>query len=92
LNPPNRRQPAPPLPGALAVTGTDPRAASDPLAIAVMVSGAGRGSNLAALIDGSRTDGASYRTAVVVGTRADAPAVERARAAGVAVAIISPRK
>ena len=65
---------------------------SAPLAIAAMISGQGRGSNLGALLDACASGQIAGRFAVVIGTRADAPALERARAAGVAVSIISPRK
>ena len=63
-----------------------------PLAIAAMVSGQGRGSNLGALLQGCASGEIAGRIAVVIGTRADAPALERARAAGVPVSVISPRK
>ena len=63
-----------------------------PLLVAAMVSGPGRGSNLGALIEGSTSGGCGCRIALVIGTRADALALDRARAAGVAVTVISPRK
>lgn len=63
-----------------------------PLSIAAMVSGQGRGSNLAALIEGCASNNIGCRVAVVIGTRADALALEKARCAGVAVTVISPRK
>ena len=62
------------------------------LAIAVVVSGQGRGSNLQALLDACICGQIAGRIAVVIGTRADAPALERARTAGVPVVVISPRK
>jgi formyltetrahydrofolate-dependent phosphoribosylglycinamide formyltransferase len=62
------------------------------LAIAVLVSGQGRGSNLQALLDGCACGQIAGRIAVVIGARADAPALERARTAGVPVAVVSPRK
>ena len=62
------------------------------LPIAVMVSGAGRGSNLAALIEACAAGQIPGRIALVIGTRADAPALERARRAGSAVLVVSPRK
>ena len=69
-----------------------PSSQSAPLSIAALVSGQGRGSNLGALIEGCAFGNIGCRIAVVVGTRADAPALERARNAGVAVTVISPRK
>jgi phosphoribosylglycinamide formyltransferase-1 len=63
-----------------------------PLQIAVLVSGQGRGTNLGALLDACRSGEIPGRIAVVIGTRADAPALERARIAGALVAVISPRK
>ena len=62
------------------------------LPIAVMVSGAGRGSNLAALMEACAAGQIPGRIALVIGTRSDAPALERARSAGIAVSIVSPRK
>ena len=62
------------------------------LKIAVMVSGHGRGSNLQAILDACRSGTVDGEVAVVVGTRSDAPALERARAAGVHTVVISPRK
>ena len=69
-----------------------PSVRTKPLAIAAIVSGQGRGSNLGALIDGCATGKIGCRIAVVIGTRADAPALERARTSGVPVSVISPRK
>ncbi len=69
-----------------------PRAQPAPLSVAAMVSGEGRGSNLGALIEGCASGRAGWRIGVVIGTRADAPALERARNAGVAVVVVSPRK
>ena len=62
------------------------------LRIAVMVGGHGRGSNLQAILDACADRRISGLVVVVIGTRSDAPALERARAAGVPVAVISPRK
>src|SRR5690242_11882691 len=53
------------------------------LRIAVLVSGQGRGSNMQALIDGCRSGQISGSVALVIGTRSDAPAIERAKSAGV---------
>lgn len=62
------------------------------LNIAAMVSGQGRGSNLGALLAACESGEVAGRFAVVIGTRADARALERARTAGVATSIVSPRK
>ena len=63
-----------------------------PLSIAAMVSGQGRGSNVAALINACAQDDIGCRVGIVIGTRADSPALERARSSGVGVAVVSPRK
>lgn len=67
-------------------------ASSSPLKIAAMVSGQGRGSNLGALLAACEVGEIAGKFAVVIGTRADAPALERARAVGVATSVVSPRK
>lgn len=63
-----------------------------PLSIAVMVSGQGRGSNLGALIEGVQSGEINGRIALVIGTRADSPALMRAQEAGVHTTVVSPRK
>lgn len=63
-----------------------------PISIAAMVSGHGRGSNLAALLAACADGRIDGRFCIVIGTRSDAPALERARAAGVPTAVVSPRK
>jgi phosphoribosylglycinamide formyltransferase-1 len=67
---------------------------SDParLSIAAMVSAQGRGSNLAALLDACHAGQINGQVSVVIGTRTEAPALDRARSAGVPVAVVSPRK
>ncbi len=67
-------------------------APSIPLQIAVMISGQGRGTNLGALLEACASGEIPGRVAVVIGARADAPALERARTAGAGVSVISPRK
>lgn len=62
------------------------------LNIAIMVSGAGRGSNMMALIEGCATGEISGQVALIIGTRADAPALLRAQEAGIKTAVVSPRK
>lgn len=69
-----------------------PAAPAPPLSIAVLISGHGRGTNLQALLDACAAGQIAGRIAVVIGTRSDAPALERARAAGVAISVVSPRK
>jgi formyltetrahydrofolate-dependent phosphoribosylglycinamide formyltransferase len=63
----------------------------NPLQLAVFVGARGRGSNLMALHAATQEGRLSARIVCVVGTRADAPAVERARAAGLNVRVVSPK-
>ena len=65
---------------------------SRPLSIAALVSAHGRGSNLGALLDASASGRINGRISLVVGTRADAPALERARSSGVDVSVVSPKR
>jgi phosphoribosylglycinamide formyltransferase-1 len=51
----------------------------------------GRGSNLQAIIDATREPGFPARVAVVAGDRERAPALERARAAGVPALFLDPK-
>ncbi len=67
-------------------------APSSPLSVAAMVSGQGRGSNLGALIDAYAAATIGACMVLVIATRADAPAAERARNAGVPLSIVSPRR
>lgn len=62
------------------------------LRIGVLVSGHGRGTNLQAILDGCAAGVIPGAVDLVVGTRADAPALERARTAGVKTVVVSPRK
>lgn len=62
------------------------------LHIGVMVSGHGRGTNLQAILDACASGEIPGCVTVVIGTRADAPAMERARKGGAAAVVISPRK
>lgn len=62
------------------------------LAIAAVVSGQGRGTNVQALMDACAGGEIAARMGVVVATRSDAPVLERARAMQVATAVVSPRK
>ena len=66
--------------------------APSPLAIAAMVSGQGRGTNVQSLLDACASGEIPARMGVVIGTRSDALALERARKMGVATAVVSPRK
>ena len=58
---------------------------------AVLVSGHGRGSNLQAIIDACHDGRIDGRVAVVIGTKDDAPAMERAQSEGVSTVAISPK-
>ncbi|WP_075165119.1 phosphoribosylglycinamide formyltransferase [Chthonomonas calidirosea] len=60
--------------------------------IAVFVSGEARGSNMQALLDACMEQRIKGEVRVVIGTRAEAPALTRAREAGVAVHVVSPKK
>ncbi len=60
--------------------------------IAVLVSGEGRGSNLAALMEACRDERIPGEIVLVVGTRREAPALERAEAGGIRTAVVSPKK
>ena len=62
-----------------------------PINIAVMVSGHGRGSNMQAIIDACREGRINGKVVVVIGTKADAPAMERARSQGVPAVEVSPK-
>ncbi len=59
--------------------------------IAVMVSGAGRGSNMQAIIDACKSGKVAGEVAVVIGVKSDAPAMERAANQGIKTAAISPK-
>ncbi|MEN6358197.1 MAG: phosphoribosylglycinamide formyltransferase [Armatimonadota bacterium] len=59
--------------------------------IAVMVSGAGRGSNMQAIIDACASGQIDGEVAVVIGVKNDAPAMERARSQSVKTVSISPK-
>jgi phosphoribosylglycinamide formyltransferase-1 len=74
---------------------TDASPTSNPstlLSIAVLVSGQGRGSNLGALLDACASGQIAGRISVVIGTRADAPALERAKQGGANISVLSPKK
>lgn len=59
--------------------------------IAVLVSGQGRGSNMQSIIDACKSGKIDGEVGLVVGVNDDAPAMERARTAGVATLAISPK-
>ena len=61
------------------------------LRVAVLVSGDGRGTNLQALIDACERGQIPAQIGVVIGTRSQSAAMDRARAAGVDTVVISPR-
>lgn len=62
------------------------------LSIAVLVSGQGRGTNLQALLEAGASGEMQAQVGLVIGTRRDAPALERAQAAGAKVVVVSPKK
>ncbi|MCS7310270.1 MAG: phosphoribosylglycinamide formyltransferase [Armatimonadetes bacterium] len=59
--------------------------------IAILVSGHGRGSNMAALIDACERGEIDGQVVLVIGTRGEAPALQRAAEKGVPTCVISPR-
>ncbi len=64
----------------------------DGLRIGVLVSGQGRGTNLQAILDGCAEGAIGGAVVIVLGTRSDAPAMDRARATGVDAVAVSPKK
>ena len=60
--------------------------------IAVMVSGHGRGSNLQAIIDACKDGRITGRVGVVIGTKVDAPAMDRTRENGVPAVEVRPKE
>ncbi len=62
-----------------------------PLNLAVFVGTRGRGSNLFAVQDATRNGRLNARVVLVIGSRKDAPAVTRAREAGLSTAVIDPK-
>lgn len=59
--------------------------------IAILVSGHGRGSNMAAIIDACQRGEIDGQVVQVIGTRSEAPALQRAAEKGVPTRVISPR-
>lgn len=59
--------------------------------IAILVSGHGRGSNMAAIIDACQRGDIDGEVVLVIGTRSEAPALQRAAEKGVPTRVISPR-
>ena len=64
---------------------------SRPLSLAIFVGTRGRGSNLFALHEAIEKGRLAARIAAIVGTRGDAPAIDRAREAGLPVLIVDPK-
>lgn len=64
---------------------------TEPIKIAVMVSGQGRGTNMQAIIDACKSGKINGSVGLVVGTKDDAPAMERARQEGVKTLAVSPK-
>lgn len=63
-----------------------------PIRIAALVSGHGRGTNMQSIIDACKDGVITGEVAVVVGVRSNAPAMERAAAAGVETMVINPKE
>lgn len=63
----------------------------NPIRIAVLVSGQGRGTNMQAIIDACKDGRIGGEVAVVVGVRADCAAMDRAQASGVATSVVNPK-
>lgn len=62
-----------------------------PIRIAVLVSGQGRGTNMQAIIDACASGKINGEVALVLGVKDDAPAMQRARDAGITTVAISPK-
>jgi len=62
-----------------------------PIRIAVLVSGQGRGSNMQAIIDGCKSGKINGKVSLVLGVKDDAPAMDRAKSAGIPTLAISPK-
>jgi formyltetrahydrofolate-dependent phosphoribosylglycinamide formyltransferase len=60
------------------------------LRIGILLSGRGRGSNMQAILDACAAGSIPGQVALVLSTTADAPALERARAAGVPARFVDP--
>jgi phosphoribosylglycinamide formyltransferase-1 len=60
--------------------------------IAILVSGQGRGSNMAAIIDACQRGEIDGQVVLVIGTRREAPALQRATEKGVSTEVVSPSK
>lgn len=64
---------------------------SEPIRIGILVSGVGRGSNMQSIIDGCVSGHINGSVVLVVGIKDDAPAMERARSAGISTVVVSPK-
>lgn len=62
------------------------------LRIAILVSGKGRGSNMAALVEACRDGRIDGEVVLVIGTRDDMPALQRAQSLDVPVEVINPKQ
>lgn len=63
----------------------------DPIRIAVMVSGQGRGSNMQAIVDACKSGKINGEVALVIGVKDDAPAMDRARGQAIPTLALSPK-
>jgi phosphoribosylglycinamide formyltransferase-1 len=62
-----------------------------PIRLAVLVSGQGRGSNMQAIVDACKSGKINGEVSLVVGIKDDAPAMDRARTAGIKTVALSPK-
>lgn len=60
--------------------------------IAILVSGKGRGSNMAALVEACRDGRIDGEVVLAIGTREDMPALQRAQSLNVPVEVINPKQ
>ena len=85
----NHRLDRPTVRGTLPAVENERAMRSAPLVLGVLASG--RGSNLQAILDAIDAGRCPARVAVVVSDRKDAPALERARRAGIRAVHVDPR-
>lgn len=62
-----------------------------PIKIAILVSGQSRGTNMQAIIDACKDGRITGEVALVVGVKAEAPAIERANMSGVETLVLNPK-
>ncbi|MEN6522027.1 MAG: phosphoribosylglycinamide formyltransferase [Armatimonadota bacterium] len=64
----------------------------NPVRIAVLVSGHGRGTNMQSIIDACKDGRVTGEVAVVIGVNADAPVMERAAVSGAETVVVNPKE